>query len=258
MTHHQLDQPRDRIGQFASTNHAEALNVTLNPALSSIADEARARRLAHQNEMGDVGDAIAVDSAVAMAAHTRSMFPKAQRIVLIAPNFDYSTATPYEVLDGEGYALATSMYGGDDAFNEWAGDGEAEGNLHLLAADVEEHGGRLDGVLTDRSEGPGNYVYLELDIDKALSLELDPLRATGIDVTAPAPVLDGFTAAEVEDYLAREQHERQCACDLKDDICCTEPYGEHWRHRMGVPDVEGIFDTIKEMAAARDALKESP
>lgn len=72
-------------------------------------------------------------------------------------------------------------------------------------------------------------------------------------VTAPAPVLDGFTAAEVEDYLAREQHDRQCGCDLKDDICATKSYGEHWRHRLGVPDVEGIFDTIQEMAAARDA-----
>jgi hypothetical protein len=77
--------------------------------------------------------------------------------------------------------------------------------------------------------------------------------AIGKKVTAPAPVLDGFTAAEVEDYLAREQHERQCACDLKDDICSTESYGERWRHRLGVPDVEGIFDTIQEMAAARGA-----
>lgn len=72
-------------------------------------------------------------------------------------------------------------------------------------------------------------------------------------VTAPAPVLDGFTAAEVEDYLAREQHDRQCGCDLKNDICYTPSYGEHWRHRLGVPDVEGIFDTIQEMAAARKA-----
>jgi hypothetical protein len=68
----------------------------------------------------------------------------------------------------------------------------------------------------------------------------------------PAPVLDGFTAAEVEDNLAREQHDRQCACDLPGDVCLTKEYGEHWRHRMGVPDVEGIFDTIQEMAAARD------
>lgn len=70
-------------------------------------------------------------------------------------------------------------------------------------------------------------------------------------VTAPAPVLDGFTAAEIEDYLARGQHDRQCACDLTGDICRTEEYGEHWRHRLGVPDIEGIFDTIQEMAAAR-------
>lgn len=69
--------------------------------------------------------------------------------------------------------------------------------------------------------------------------------------TVPAPVLDGFTAAEVEDHMAREQHDRQCACDLPGDVCRTESYGEHWRHRLGVPDVEGIFDTIQEMAAAR-------
>lgn len=69
----------------------------------------------------------------------------------------------------------------------------------------------------------------------------------------PAPVLDGFSAAEVEDHLAREQHDRQCACDLPGDVCRTDSYGEHWRHRMGVPDVEGIFESIQEMAAARDA-----
>jgi hypothetical protein len=77
--------------------------------------------------------------------------------------------------------------------------------------------------------------------------------AIGKKVTAPAPVLDGFTAAEVEDYLAREQHDRQCACDLPGDVCRTDSYGEHWRHRLGVPDVEGIFETIQEMAAARAA-----
>jgi hypothetical protein len=82
-------------------------------------------------------------------------------------------------------------------------------------------------------------------------------EAIGKKVTAPAPVLDGFTAAEVEDHLAREQHERQCACDLKDDICATESYGQHWRHRMGVPDVEGIFETIQEMAAVRAANAEA-
>lgn len=53
--------------------------------------------------------------------------------------------------------------------------------------------------------------------------------------------------------MAREQHDRQCGCDLKDDVCGTSAYGEHWRHRLGVPDVEGIFDTIKEMAGARAA-----
>lgn len=77
--------------------------------------------------------------------------------------------------------------------------------------------------------------------------------AIGKKVSAPAPVLDGFTAADVEDYLAREQHERQCACDLPGDVCRTDSYGEHWRHRMGVPDIEGIFGTIQEMAAARAA-----
>jgi hypothetical protein len=151
------DQLRDRIGQFASTSHAEALNVTLNPSLNGTADAARARRREHQNEMGAVGDAIAVDSAVAMAAHTRAMFPAAQRVVLIASDGGHYTPEPYEVLDGEGNALASRMYGWDEPFAEWVGDGETEGNLRLLAGDMDEHGGRLDGILTDRAEGPGNY-----------------------------------------------------------------------------------------------------
>lgn len=100
------------------------------------------------------------------------------------------------------------------------------------------------------NEPRGTGVYIESQMREA---GITP--AIGEEATGPAPVLDGFTAAEVEDYLAREQHERQCACDLVDDICCTESYGEHWRHRMGVPDVEGIFEPIQEMAAARGAAK---
>ena len=55
-----------------------------------------------------------------------------------------------------------------------------------MTAPLHWDGGRLDGVLTDRSEGPGNYVYLELDIDKALELELDPPRTIGLDAGAAA------------------------------------------------------------------------
>lgn len=72
-------------------------------------------------------------------------------------------------------------------------------------------------------------------------------------VTAPAPVLNGFTAAQVEEHMAKAEHQRQCGCVLKDDICATREYGENWRWRMGVPNVEGMFDALQEMAAERGA-----
>lgn len=75
----------------------------------------------------------------------------------------------------------------------------------------------------------------------------------GKKVTAPAPVLDGFTAGQVEEHMARTEHQRQCGCVLNGDVCSTPEYGENWRWRMGVPNVEGMFEALQEMAAARDA-----
>lgn len=72
-------------------------------------------------------------------------------------------------------------------------------------------------------------------------------------VTAPAPILDGFTSAEVEEYMAKTEHERQCGCDLPNDVCMTPEYGENWRWRMGVPNVEGMFEALQEMATARES-----
>lgn len=361
-------------GQFAATAHAEP-ELSLSADMTSAAGAARSRRQARLDQMDELAHSIAVDSAITIAAHTRAMFPAAQRVILMAQNFDHSTSEPYEVRDGEDNILVSRMYRTNEDYNAWVGDSDDEGALELLVADVEDHGGRLDGILSERTAAPGRYQTRELDIDKALALgaaaaeaedneppadmgpeeirewitgqanhHISPVigwirrdaargkdtaahvnsfhervdrlandvaerysavprglqertdathlvrgvmedrigktfmegatgpamnartaavywRAASQDaadeiarkVTAPAPVLDGFTAADVEDHLAREQHERQCGCELKGDACATANYGEHWRDRMGVPDVEGIFDSLQEMASARGA-----
>ena len=72
-------------------------------------------------------------------------------------------------------------------------------------------------------------------------------------VTVAAPVLDGFTAEQLEDQMAYDTHEDLCGCLLVGGVCSTPSYGPEWRWRMGVPNVQGMFDTLEKMAAAREA-----
>lgn len=141
----------------------------------------------------------------------------------------------------------------------------------LLADDVADRFAAVPEALQQRTDATNTaseaiYTHLKPLFDDLAAAAGDDSRLTAArwrgqaeaaaeeisrKVTAPAPVLDGFTAAQIEDHLQREQHERVCACDLPGDVCRTESYGEHWRARMNVADVEGIFDAIQEMAAAR-------
>lgn len=231
------EQPRDKIGQYAEVRHAEP-NLSLGTT---------------DVEHMPAGDMSQDDIRKWVASRaTHNLYPVMGWVQMDA---------------ADGKDISRHM----DSFDKRIG---------LLADDVAERFASTPPGLTERTDAENiareaieeNLSPLIGDLMKRPAAAPADSRFTATQwrisarqaaeeiarkVTAPAPVLDGFTAAEVEDYLAREQHERQCACDLKDDICYTESYGEHWRHRLGVPDVEGIFDSIKEMAAARDAGKKT-
>jgi hypothetical protein len=202
MTSNQHDQPRDRIGQYAATTHAEASSVTLGSQPDPVTAAALERRRNHQEQIEGTFTEVAVDSAVAMAAHTRSKFPTAASVVLLVDrDFDYITAKPFEVHDADGNKLASRNYGPhQEAFDDWAGEGDEEDNVHLLAADVAEHGGKLDGILVRTGDDT-----VSLDIGKALALDpgtveqptpgRDELVARRAAITAEIDALDVNDAA---------------------------------------------------------------
>lgn len=238
------DQPRDRIGQFASTNHAEAQNVSLGfdrgdrtPAAEMSPDRAR-EWIAGQalHHLTPVVGWMHLDAADGKdtTVHNKSF---EERIGRLADDVAERFATPAPAAPTQRLSKEDSAY--------------------LAVREIRHHIAPVIGELRTNAKNGTPDTDKRLFNDWRESADR-AAEAIAEQFTAPAPVLDGFMAAEVEDHLAREQHQRQCGCDLKDDICYTKSYGEHWRHRMGVPDVEGIFDTIKEMAAARDAGKQAP
>jgi hypothetical protein len=223
------DQPRDRIGQFAETIHAEPTNVSLRPAQGPGPAEMSPERTREwvtgqaSHHLSPVIGWIRRDAAKGKdtSSYVDSFHERVGRLADdVAERFAVPSAGVQQRTDAT------------NAASEAIWD-----HMHPLFQELIKASGD-DSRLTATRWRLGAEAAAE---------------AIGKKVTAPAPVLDGFTAADVEDHLAREQHDRQCACDLPEDVCRTESYGEHWRHRMGVPDVEGIFDAIKDMAAARDA-----
>jgi hypothetical protein len=236
MTTNLPDQPRDRIGQFASTAHAEA-NVSLQgfdrgdttPAADMSPEKARewiaGQALHHLSPVVGWMHLDAVDGKDTTVHNTSFE----ERIGRLADDIAERFATVPQGTQGR--ADATNV--ASEAI--WK-------NLKPVFDDLTAASGDDSRLTATRW-----HLAAESAADEISK-----------KVTGPAPVLDGFTAADVEDHLAREQHERQCACDLPGDVCRTDSYGEHWRHRMGVPDVEGIFESSKEMAAARDAKEKTP
>lgn len=231
------DQPRDKIGQFAATVHAEA-NISLGTT---------------DVEHMPAGDMNGDDIRKWVSSRaTHNLYPVMGWVQMDAAD-GKDISVHMDSFDKRVGRLA------DDVAERFAstppGLAQRSDAEKLAREAIEDNLSPLIGELMKRPAPPSedsSSTVTQWRIAARQAAEEIAKKVTG-----PAPVLDGFTAAEVEDHLAREQHERQCACDLKDDVCYTESYGEHWRHRMGVPDVEGIFDTIKEMAAARDAGKKA-
>jgi hypothetical protein len=227
-------------GQFAAAAHAEsAVALTGQPAFDA---DNHARLTADiRAEMFRIDEAkrklskMQLDAALSIV---RKDFPDAAELELA-----YSSSfgmNPKAVRDKDGNVISEGT-----AWTYSAPEGSSSVVSHLDQTSQSLFYNGEDGFRYEDETGA-----LLVDVNHRFSTPAVP-----VEQAPPAPVLGGLTAAEVEDYLAREQHERQCACDLPGDVCRTESYAEHWRHRMGVPDVEGIFDTIQEMAAARDAAK---
>lgn len=222
-------------GQFARTTHGESsVALTGAPAFDAdIHDELNAAIRAEMIRIDEAKQKLSRMQLDAALGVVRKDFPEAAELELsFSSNFGMNAKA---VRDENGNVLSE---GTSWMYSAPAGASSLSSHLDQTSHSLFYNG--TDGFRYEEESGA-----LLVDVTHRFRDVEEP--------AGPAPILGGFTAAEVEDHLAREQHERQCACDLPGDVCLTESYGEHWRHRMGVPDVEGIFDTIQEMSAARDA-----
>ena len=158
-------------GQFAPETRTEpGIDLHGIPLASLEARHKNARRLL-RDKMNQLSYEVAVSSAAAIAARTKAMFPTARFAVFHTGDDDYTSPEPYSVLDVDRNEL-TVRWSHRDGASEWVygEDDEDPESIHMLAFDLEDHGGKLDGVLTGRLPGPGAHNHLELDLDKALEI----------------------------------------------------------------------------------------
>lgn len=140
----------------------------------------RALETAHKNvgrlqrqTMDELASEMAVTSAAAIAARTKAMFPTARYAVFLADEQDYITPEPYAVLDADRAELTVRWKDHEGSFSGWA-DGEDEQDpesLYALTIDLGDHGGKLDGILSERYPAPGHGRHFDLDLDKALEIQ---------------------------------------------------------------------------------------
>lgn len=158
-------------GQFAPDTHAEPGITFPGVDLTKIEAAHKSTRRQLQDQMGELAFKVAVSSAAAIAARTKAMFPTARFAVFHTGEEDYTSPEPYSVLDADRNEL-TVRWSHRDGASEWAygEDDEDPEAIGMLAFDLEDHGGKLDGVLTGRLPGPGAHNHLELDLDKALEI----------------------------------------------------------------------------------------
>jgi hypothetical protein len=161
-------------GQFATTVHSDAVPVLTvldpDPVLSGVAVAAVARRTAIQEQMWDLQQQIAVESAGALAARTRAHFPDAKYVTFRGNADTLERLEPNSIVSADGTTLASpDDWDTSGPYWRWAGDAEEDGyDVHFLAYDLEHHNGKLDGCFAPGTGVMNRYAYTTLDIDKAL------------------------------------------------------------------------------------------
>lgn len=177
-------QKRDRAGRFDFAMHAEP---DISP-LRGQPSEATRRALAARDELlaraAEIQAAVAVESAAALASHTRDHFPDAEYIAFIADDV-HGAGARVTAIWGAGGRLLAARAGGDqvrtDAFVSWAQPGASGEPAESLAADLGGHATNLGDAmeLTSKPRADGFGVYggacsFSLHIDRMLDAEHRP------------------------------------------------------------------------------------
>lgn len=170
-------QSRDTVGRFGHALHHEP-TIALGTVTSSATRGALDRRAGLRRQAAALQAQAAVQSAGALAAHTRSLFPQARTLSITADDVDGGGARVDAVLDADGRALAAQH--GDPAvidayWDTWEPGGNDSESMSMLAYDLGDHDGLLNDALT---AAPGarptafgvhaGGVKFTLDLDAAL------------------------------------------------------------------------------------------
>ena len=183
------NQPRTKTGKYDTFEHGAGA-VTLNAPAGSPTQQSRARYKELQDRRWDLETEATVHAAAAVASATREMFPDARYITFDDKDFSLE---PRAVLDSKLNELASSNGGMEqrEAYNEWAhGDAVMDEDYDVsvggLAYGLKEHGGKLDGILTEAPKGARHDVVLGIDEVLARAEQSNDNLAQGI-VTPAAP-----------------------------------------------------------------------
>lgn len=170
MNQHRQPEGIPTGGQYAANSHSDAV-----PALNAAPSgrqlmERRRNRLAEVMEFESL---LAVDSAKALAAHTRELFPTAQTIHFEETDRGLYEALPWKITDADGGILAGERdWDTRQAFATWRGSDLDEENADSLARDLGRRGARLTQAITPvaRVGYPADDAGLnfELDLDQVL------------------------------------------------------------------------------------------
>lgn len=182
-------QPRTKTGKYDTFEHGAGA-VSLGSPAGSAAERSRARYKELQDRRWDLETEATVHAAAAVASATREMFPDARYITFGDKDFSLE---PRAVLDSKLNELASSNGGTEqrEAYLEWAhGDAVMDDDYDVsvggLAYGLKDHGGKLDGILTEAPKGARHDVVLGIDEVLARAAQSDDNLARGI-VTPAAP-----------------------------------------------------------------------
>lgn len=171
-------QKRDRGGRFDFDTHAEPGIGPLTAQPSETTRQSLSRREELARRAAELQAEIAIESAAALASHTRDVFPDAEYLEITADDVHGNGARVTGIRGPEDRLLARrggSSRTPSEVYSRWASMGRGEESTAALTADLQ---GRLDhlgeaATLTSKPR-EGNFgVYaggctFTLDIDKAL------------------------------------------------------------------------------------------
>lgn len=144
-------QRRDTGGRWDFAVHIEPNVQLLGTVKSQSTAGAVNRRAELRKAARGLHAQAAVQSAAAIASHTRDLFPDAKTLRITADDVDGGGAQVDAILDGEGRTIAArngELAVTDAYWDAWEPGDYGSESMSMLAADLGDHDGLLNDAMT--------------------------------------------------------------------------------------------------------------